>query len=753
MSIAETLELIISGNATGAISALEGVAQSAEKNMTAAEGRIEKFQKAGAAMLKTGFAGIGVGGFLTQLGSKEEEASASLKASVQSVGQSYDELEPKIEKAESAQARYGHTNVDAAKALSTLTLATGDTQKALDLMQVTADYAAKKGISLADAGATIGKIFNGSTKPLREFGIKVKENADGTKDYAGAVDELGKKLTGQADASVDSWSGKLKILAANAENFVSTVGEKFGPAILGVSTGLTALGGVTQGVSGLFGKLSASHAASALAAQEQATAEAEAAAAVAADTEATLAAIDANAAYVASGGAVTFTQEEVATATLARQAAEYQALLGNGALIAGDEALVAADSEVVAANEAVQLSFGPIALAAAALAVAVVGVYKAITDGGWHTSIDVQKFAAASDDAVKKTAHELSSLGTSMQRDVADKLVAGGAAGVGALVRLRDAAAAAGDSTAVYDQALADAKTAQANLTSTTDAGNQALGTAATATGEAASATSDMAAKEKELKTVLSDATDALNKQYDALHKGQDLQIDALNAIQNLTDGFKDNGATLDINTQKGRDNIKATEASGKAIEALIQQRFNETGSIDAANQAGFEYIANLDAQLKQAGLTDQQIRDYNATLNVVPASVNTVFSSNVADATQAVIELQRTLAGVPPNVDVTMQVYAGQGVRQFAEGGYVDEPVGKPVPAIIHGGEYVLTAAEVSGMRSGPRRGATSSGSGAQYNLYITAGMGADGAQIGQQVVEAIRVYERANGTAWRAN
>ncbi|MDP9388184.1 MAG: hypothetical protein M3Q48_09815 [Actinomycetota bacterium] len=37
-------------------------------------------------------------------------------------------------------------------------------------------------------------------------------------------------------------------------------------------------------------------------------------------------------------------------------------------------------------------------------------------------------------------------------------------------------------------------------------------------------------------------------------------------------------------------------------------------------------------------------------------------------------------------------------------------------------------------------------------YNVYVTAGMGTDGATVGAQVVDAIKEYERRNGKGWRS-
>jgi phage-related minor tail protein len=69
--------------------------------------------------------------------------------------------------------------------------------------------------------------------------------------------------------------------------------------------------------------------------------------------------------------------------------------------------------------------------------------------------------------------------------------------------------------------------------------------------------------------------------------------------------------------------------------------------------------------------------------------------------------------------------------IPQLADGGIVD----KPTIALI--GEAGPEAVVPLG------RG----GTGSTININVSAGMGANGNQIGQQIVEAIRRYERASG------
>ena len=89
-----------------------------------------------------------------------------------------------------------------------------------------------------------------------------------------------------------------------------------------------------------------------------------------------------------------------------------------------------------------------------------------------------------------------------------------------------------------------------------------------------------------------------------------------------------------------------------------------------------------------------------------------------------------------------------GHPVSAFAIGGVVSSAM----EAIIgeHGSEAVLPLSSPKAMRMvADAITAQSSGSntGATYNLTINAGMGTNGASLGREIVEAIKVFERRNG------
>lgn len=251
MSISERLEMLISLDPSQGIRGLESFARSAEDNTKKAESSLGRI---GTAALKLGAGGLAAGGFLTAMASKDIEASQQLEAAIQTTGHSVDEYKGRIDAAVGSMAKFGHTDEEVNSALRVLVGSYGDTNKALDQMQTVADLAAFKHISLADAANIVAKAHGGAGRVFKEFNIQVQTNADGTKNYDGALTELSKKLSGQASASADTFGGKLAELRAEVENQVSAFGQKWGPTIMASSGALTVLGGAATGLQSILGK-------------------------------------------------------------------------------------------------------------------------------------------------------------------------------------------------------------------------------------------------------------------------------------------------------------------------------------------------------------------------------------------------------------------------------------------------------------------------------------------------------------------
>lgn len=117
---------------------------------------------------------LGLG--LAAMGSKDKAAHEQLKVAIDNTGRSYSDYSGKVEEAIKHQEKYGDTAHQTQDALRILTQATGDPTKAFALLGEATDLAAAKHVGLTEASTTLGKVYNGNTKVLKEFGITVTKS-------------------------------------------------------------------------------------------------------------------------------------------------------------------------------------------------------------------------------------------------------------------------------------------------------------------------------------------------------------------------------------------------------------------------------------------------------------------------------------------------------------------------------------------------------------------------------------------------
>lgn len=95
-------------------------------------------------------------------------------------------------------------------------------------------------------------------------------------------------------------------------------------------------------------------------------------------------------------------------------------------------------------------------------------------------------------------------------------------------------------------------------------------------------------------------------------------------AIDDLTQSFIDNGNTLDITTEQGRNNQAALDALAGATLKLRDETLKQTGSQVEANGVISKGRDELIKQLAQFGITGQAAEDYADQLGLVPANITT---------------------------------------------------------------------------------------------------------------------------------
>lgn len=119
-----------------------------------------------------------------------------------------------------------------------------------------------------------------------------------------------------------------------------------------------------------------------------------------------------------------------------------------------------------------------------------------------------------------------------------------------------------------------------------------------------------------------------------------DAQIAAERSLDDLTAALKKNGATFDINTEKGRDNRSAFNDLIDAAGRLREKKLEETGSVDEANAAYRKY---LDRLAKAPGLTDAERNAVKKLIDKyaqLPATKTTTVTANTEPARTALSKL-----------------------------------------------------------------------------------------------------------------
>lgn len=152
---------------------------------------------AAVAGLASGAAAVG----LATLGEHLEETKKTLESTVQNAGQSFDEFASKIAATAKSEERFGHGTTDTNTALTVLTRATGNVKTSLADMNLVTELAAAHHTSLAAAAAQVAKMHAGAFRPLKEFGINVKDNAQAAAALKKAQAEVVTADTASAKAS------------------------------------------------------------------------------------------------------------------------------------------------------------------------------------------------------------------------------------------------------------------------------------------------------------------------------------------------------------------------------------------------------------------------------------------------------------------------------------------------------------------------------------------------------------------------
>ncbi len=201
--------------------------------------------KVGPVLMGVGAAATGAGVMLAKMGDESKRATVQLRTAIENTGDSMDLYQDRIGRVSDRLIKLGFDDEATARSLASLTTATQDTGKALDLMGLAADIAAARHIDLESATDKLVKMQSGNNRIFKEFGIQIDANATSS-EKAAAMAELQRRVQGQAAEQADNFTGRMKALAIQAENVAEAVGEKVGPTLTVVGPLLAGVGGIVQ---------------------------------------------------------------------------------------------------------------------------------------------------------------------------------------------------------------------------------------------------------------------------------------------------------------------------------------------------------------------------------------------------------------------------------------------------------------------------------------------------------------------------
>lgn len=190
---------------------------------------------------------------------------------------------------------------------------------------------------------------------------------------------------------------------------------------------------------------------------------------------------------------------------------------------------------------------------------------------------------------------------------------------------LRDSFVEANDQVKLSDQV-------NAQLGITTDGTTAAIVREAGANAHLANATETTRSKLDDAASAADDLKKAIDAVFGPYMNLEEANSNIQKGIDDLTQSLKDNGTTLDINTEKGRNNRAAIKDQVQGILDFSVALVNQGASTEDAANATAMLTQQLHDQLKAAGLTEDQIASYLDTLGLTPANVRTTIELAEAD-------------------------------------------------------------------------------------------------------------------------
>ena len=156
----------------------------------------------------------------------------------------------------------------------------------------------------------------------------------------------------------------------------------------------------------------------------------------------------------------------------------------------------------------------------------------------------------------------------------------------------------------------------------------EAVGDSASAQGDATGAARDATGAYQDQKSAVDDLIDALDTLNGANQSREQAEIDWQKRLEDTSAAIRDNGRTLEITTEAGRNNRQAMLDMAEAAGDLADARLKQTGSEDLFRQTIDDGRKALFDQARQFFDSDEAAWAYVDTLLKVPPYVTTTVST-----------------------------------------------------------------------------------------------------------------------------
>ena len=189
---------------------------------------------AGSAMMAIGVAAAAVGALSVKAALDSEGAFARMNTAIKNTGDTSAATQKQFKDLADNSTNLGFSVVSTATALGTLTTATHSTKEAQELLTATMDYARYKHLDLATAATTVARATQGSAKAFQALGITLDTHLPKQEAINKALDEFAKRVSGQNDAYLKTFAGRVSVLTENAGKLAEQIGSVLVPIISGV---------------------------------------------------------------------------------------------------------------------------------------------------------------------------------------------------------------------------------------------------------------------------------------------------------------------------------------------------------------------------------------------------------------------------------------------------------------------------------------------------------------------------------------